>query len=544
MKKKSILAFLLLLILFHSVCNWYILSRHRTPLYGDTAPYLHSSLKVNTLLERGHVRDALEVFGKFGPFIFYVSQPFLFLLGRSLPAALVLNDLFLGLLLLGVFLLGKELFSEKTGLLSAFLISFYPGVFGQTRVYLMDFPMAAFVCLDLYLLLRTRHFEDRRFSSLLGLSMGLSALTKPQFIVYLLGPLIVVLLSRGSLSLHDSRMKERIRNLLLVVLVSAGLYSLWLFKSPYLTLKEPTWSIPARATSVEAWMSNTVFYLNQMAEYQLLYIFGILFFCAFVCLLVSRSHARETKLLLVSFIAVPYLFFTFIVRYNKDPRFILPLAICAALVSSELIISFRRNSLKKAAIVCCVIVAIAQFFLLSFAPGTVCSESPLLERYFQAFRRHPDPFNQGWNSGIFHFSDNSYGVDEVFAILNNDLSDRTRVHTISVSSPFYGFMYIYADRLSDDTGGTRGKLLEFCCELNIVPSLNSSPDYFLMVNSPLENDAWTVPQGTIELESHAGEYVLLDSVNISLVSQACPAEASDPLTQATVDIYKRKAERD
>lgn len=77
-----------------------------------------------------------------------------------------------------------------------------------------------------------------------------------------------------------------------------------------------------------------------------------------------------------------------------------------------------------------------------------------------------------------------------------------------------------------------------CCETNTVSSLDSAPDYFLLVNTSLENDAWSLEQARAELESHASEYALLGNLNISLVSQACAAETSNPLTQATVDIYK------
>jgi len=76
------------------------------------------------------------------------------------------------------FHLGKLLFNEKTGLIAAFLLSFFPlDVIFSTRL-LPDFPSAFFMALCVFLFLRAEKENSRKYYFLSGLSLGISYLMK------------------------------------------------------------------------------------------------------------------------------------------------------------------------------------------------------------------------------------------------------------------------------------------------------------------------------------------------------------------------------
>jgi hypothetical protein len=120
----------------------------------------------------------------------------------ALPAALVFgasgrvyemnNALWLVLLLVSVYLLGKRCAGPPAGLLAAFLTSSFPGVFGLARRFELDLPLTAMVALTMLLLVRTDGFRRRAASVVVGLVAGLGILVKAQLVLFLLPALCVL----------------------------------------------------------------------------------------------------------------------------------------------------------------------------------------------------------------------------------------------------------------------------------------------------------------------------------------------------------------
>lgn len=160
---------------------------------GDMARHLVRSLYFYRQLQAGFSLETLSklYFFRFPqffhpPLVYFAAQPLYWLLGANPQAAKLTMIPFLWLLMGGAFLLGKEIKGEKTGLLAAFLSVSCPAVLFYFDYFYLDIPLAALVVFDYYLLLKSRAFQDLRFSLACGLVGGLGMLVKWNFAFYLL----------------------------------------------------------------------------------------------------------------------------------------------------------------------------------------------------------------------------------------------------------------------------------------------------------------------------------------------------------------------
>ena len=93
------------------------------------------------------------------------------------------------------YFLGRRLYDWRTGLVAAFLFSFYPAVYLPVpRTYYVDIALTAIVLIALSCLLRTNSFRNRRVSLVFGVALGLAALTKNAFIIMTIGPILGVVI--------------------------------------------------------------------------------------------------------------------------------------------------------------------------------------------------------------------------------------------------------------------------------------------------------------------------------------------------------------
>lgn len=546
--QRYAIVIILALVLFHSACNWYILEHHKTPSgSGSNAiSYLIRSREIYShLIERRFPFDVDVTYQKYSPLFCYLTQPFYFLLGRSNTSALLVNDLFWALLLFSVFFLGKELFSEEAGLLAVVLISFYPQVYGLSRVYLLDFALTAVICLDFYLLVKSEGFSDRRFSLLLGISLGISALLKLAFIVFLIAPIFLYLLFDAHLHLQRERMHKRFAHFLLTVLISLGLYSLWFLKNPTFILNDAysaltfVWVAPPKT-----FLDNALYWPKFIFTTQLLYLFGFLVVVAAIHLIISKRYEPRGKVALLTYLIIPLLFFTFVVRFTKNPRYVLPLTLGFALVSSAFLVNLQQKSLKRVIITLCIALGVLQFFILNFFPHVNCSANPAAEFYFSSYRGHPPlPLSEG-TRGIYQPSANDLGLEGLFDILLDDISgvrEQNKTYLVFVSSPFISFNLQEGIDMRKPEERRRFSQFKICCgaSSNEAPLLDAGPDYYVLVNTSEPHDWWSTAPGRAELQKHAGDYSLLDRMNISLVTEGCPLAEGELFRHIELEIYKK-----
>ncbi|MDD5109020.1 MAG: glycosyltransferase family 39 protein [Candidatus Omnitrophica bacterium] len=142
------------------------------------------------------------------------------------------NIIFLALLAIFTYLIGKRCYDIKAGLLAAFLVTFYPSLFGVGRMYDLDFHLTAMVTMCVYFLIKTTDFKNRLFSIILGISSGLGILTKGQFLIFFIGPLTFALYSIfKDRNQNGGNIRRQVFNFVLFIFFCLFISSIWLFAS-------------------------------------------------------------------------------------------------------------------------------------------------------------------------------------------------------------------------------------------------------------------------------------------------------------------------
>lgn len=179
--------------------------------------------------------DYDKILGRYNGSIVYPPLSFLivilyyFLFGLQGQMVLMVNSIYIILTLVSVYLIAKEIFNERIGLLSAFILFSFPGYIGFSRCeYWIEFGMMAYVTLVLYFLLKTENFENRRYSILLGISLSLALLHKYEFVPFVIGPLLLVVYKSGMLKdVLKVKWSGKITNFILVLIVASVLSAFW-----------------------------------------------------------------------------------------------------------------------------------------------------------------------------------------------------------------------------------------------------------------------------------------------------------------------------
>lgn len=191
------------LVAFQLVNNWIFVFTQVTILGWDRPAHLTRTLIYNDMLQQVNLRSLFEVLTwswNRPPLAHLTTVPLYRLFGVSTDVALMGNAVYVAILLLSVYGIGRRMYNAQIGLLAAFLVSTYPILFSISRMPYVDYAVTAMVALCIYLLVACAGFRHRGYSLLLGLVIGLGILTKWPFIAFSGGPLLYVATRSGSVS--------------------------------------------------------------------------------------------------------------------------------------------------------------------------------------------------------------------------------------------------------------------------------------------------------------------------------------------------------
>jgi len=122
------------------------------------------------------------------------AVPLLWLFGRSTDVATMVNVVYMAVLLGSTYAVGRKILDRNVGLLAAFVLSTFPMIYAMSRYFFLDFALTAMVALNIALLLYTENFERKGHSLSYGLSLGLGMLVKWTFVVFAVPAALLVLL--------------------------------------------------------------------------------------------------------------------------------------------------------------------------------------------------------------------------------------------------------------------------------------------------------------------------------------------------------------
>jgi 4-amino-4-deoxy-L-arabinose transferase-like glycosyltransferase len=296
------------------------LAMDRRPPEWDYANHLERAVRCAQDLGTGDWRAIVERSSFYPPIVPCAAGLLYRLAPSDLAAAQAVILLFLGLGMVGTYLLGRELGGSTTGVAAAWIFGSAPFVLYTALRFQLDLPLAAMVALGLAALARTDGFTRLPASLLAGVAFAAGMLVKPPFAAYVVGP-VLWLLAR-------ERSWAALRNFVLTVVVAAAVSLPWygprLFGLP-MQLANRSIKNAALEGKPETFTAASLAFYPTWIVPQL----GVL---AVVLLLagLAVAAARRRGFALVAFLAPLVLF---ILVRNKDLRYTLPLLPMAAVLA-------------------------------------------------------------------------------------------------------------------------------------------------------------------------------------------------------------------
>jgi hypothetical protein len=184
----------------------------RLPPNWDDAWYLTNSLTVyDSLVHRGiagYLSELNSVFGFKAPLIAALPAPFYLLLGRRWHAAYLVNIVCMLSLCWALHRIASRWWGERAALLAIVIVGTMPLLYGLSRWYLVEYPLATLLGVSILILIESDALERRNMALLFGVACGLGVLLKVSFAAFVLPVFLYFLL--GS--------RSRLRSLVLVAL--------------------------------------------------------------------------------------------------------------------------------------------------------------------------------------------------------------------------------------------------------------------------------------------------------------------------------------
>ncbi|MCM8784123.1 MAG: hypothetical protein NC818_05075 [Candidatus Omnitrophica bacterium] len=292
------------------------------------------------------------------------TLPFFILLGPSLKTALLSNLLYLFILIYALYKIGGILDNEYTGMGTALLVSFYPGIFGFSRVYMLDFSITALVALFFYFLLESEYFQKKIYSFFSSLTIIIGLLHKQTFLIYFFIPFLIY----SSHAIYKFG-KIKIISILFFVLPLLIVLPWYLQHMP-----GQLYLLNAANTSFTINRLNNIYKFSclNLWKYQLYPLLTILlFFCLFLYSITKSKH----KIFILSWLCTPLFYFLFF-TYEDFPRHTLP-----SLPASGIVIAYVLNNLpqyikiykgkilnlyKHKIFLCLFLFCLVQFFIINY----------------------------------------------------------------------------------------------------------------------------------------------------------------------------------
>ena len=187
-----------MLIVVVSAANLWWIRRDVAPMPHPNDPYIYLS---NTLAFVDQLRSdgfddlssslsRLSFKGR-SPLYQLLTVPFILVFGRSLDAALSINVVFVAVLLISVYAIGRVVASGRAGLIAAVVVASYPPVIHLSRIYRPHGMLPVFTALSVLSLLLLLRDRTVRRAWTFGASLAAGVLLHPTFLYVLAAPTLV-----------------------------------------------------------------------------------------------------------------------------------------------------------------------------------------------------------------------------------------------------------------------------------------------------------------------------------------------------------------
>ncbi|MBN2208076.1 MAG: glycosyltransferase family 39 protein [Candidatus Coatesbacteria bacterium] len=365
-----------LLVAFWAIGNIVWLALDNIPPVWDPAFHISDAIDASEAISRLDICRLLMLQGQntFYPPLWHVlAGIFMLLFGKSVAVAIAANLLFIPAMVFGIFLVAKQLFDRRVGLLAACVGTLLPGLWGASRTAYIDFALSAMVTLFIALVLSPNRLEKRANCVALGLVFGLGMLTKWTFIVYVAGPSLAVLV-RYLIPVikppdgFGSRMTNRKRLLYCLALfgLTAGAVCLpWYIANLANTTRYiADFDVELQKLDTSQLTPSLIGYYAQRLLSDQLFLPCLLLAIAGAALSVNKANRL---LLLSSWIVVPLLFLRMI--HWRDLRYTLPILPAFAILAGVALSRLFERRWSRVAAAFLMMLLFGQWLVVSYRLG-------------------------------------------------------------------------------------------------------------------------------------------------------------------------------
>lgn len=359
-----------ILLVFSANLIW--VSLETRPPHWDMGRHLWNSLLYYNEFSTRHLLPFLQSYNYYPPLLYWLTSPIYAIFGASITSAIGVNLIFITILAASTYLLGKELWGSRVGLLSAILTLSYPMFVSQFKEYQVDAPLAAMTTLVLYGLVKTDFFRSGRWSLFFGTTLGLGLLTKWTLVGIIAIPLLIMVV--GALRQTYPNMKImsfRLRNLILAAGAAYITSSIWYVANLQQLKIDLLGNNSAQAVRegdpVVGSLTSNFWYFWNLINQQLYLIPFLAFILALIVTLRHKEAIRRNMMPLALIFGV-YLLFTLI--SNKDARYTLPMLPAIAIITCSAVTYLPKRA-KDFTTILVGLYAVIVFFVVSFGASFV-----------------------------------------------------------------------------------------------------------------------------------------------------------------------------
>ena len=267
------------------------------------------------------------------------------------------NYIFFLIPLYFIYEIGKELKDKETGNMAMILFALSPAVYGLSRQYgHQDYHIMAAITFNIYCLIKSDYFRDRKWSVIYGASVGLGLMVKDSFTAYFFVPFAYAVFV--SLKVESDAVK--FKNIATAVIIGSLIACCHYFRPVIIDkiIREPV----IRQVSVFSFENLRVMTIGLWEELLSLPVF-IVFIVGLVYFI--RKYFSKNKNLILLWFTVPWLIIMFM-PHSKISEYGAGLIPATALIGAVFINSFKNKLYKKIIAVFIIISGVFLYFDFSY----------------------------------------------------------------------------------------------------------------------------------------------------------------------------------
>lgn len=350
---NSVLIFTVIAV-WYAVTNflWWKINTPNFPCYDSAAVhflYIFSTNKSNNPLIIWIFDFLLSVFGNKNVDMITVCVNYIFFL---IP-------------LYFIYKIGKEIDTKEAGNIAMILFSLVPAVYGLSRQFgHKDYHLIAAMTVNIYCLIKTNNFQDKKWSIMYGVSLGIGLLIKDTILIYLLPTFLWAIF----VALKEKFEIKKTVNIL-ISLLGGSLIAGWICYQPDAIKKvifDPI-TLVAPIFSTESVRIMTMGLYEELLSPPLFFVFilGLFYFI--------KEYHNKNKSLFLLWIIIPWLII-FMMPHYKLTEYFTGFIPAIVLVCSIFLTHIKRNNIKKMLLVFLIAIGVVQYINFSYYPMDLFSK--------------------------------------------------------------------------------------------------------------------------------------------------------------------------